>query len=303
MNILVVGDSHIQENSLDELDNVFSEILTHTDKNNDIIVQLGDFFHKNRPTAKELKFGTYWAKEFFQNSLNFYMLRGNHPMINYKDDDNSVEYLKYLGINIVEDLVIDNIYFGHKMTEKSYMFFAINLPSHDRYLVNTKDLKQYKNSFLGHQHQRQQINNKDCHLGSIIYTTFAEIGVDKKYIAKYKKGKIDFYEIKNAIPMKEVFNINELDDIDRNTKVRLTFKNFDDFKNGINYIQKYKSRFVQFKIKCDFDNITITPKGRNIKLSLKDIFNKWIKSISDMDVRRVLENEIVHLRISEKESL
>jgi len=150
--MIIIGDTHIQTKNINESDNIFSEIYSYCPKG-ESIVHLGDYYHSNRPTAEELAFGTKWALKFHQVSgKKFYMLRGNHPMVNYKDNISSVEYLSYLGINIVEDLVIDNIYFAHKMTEKSDMFFGVDVPSNARYDVLLKDLKKYKQVWLGHQH-------------------------------------------------------------------------------------------------------------------------------------------------------
>ena len=104
--MLIIADTHIAEKNIKELNIVFPEIEGYLQPG-EILVCLGDWYHNKRLTATELEFGTYWAKEFLKHSSIFYLLRGNHPMINYKDDDSSVEYLKYLGINIVEDLVID----------------------------------------------------------------------------------------------------------------------------------------------------------------------------------------------------
>jgi DNA repair exonuclease SbcCD nuclease subunit len=288
--IIAFADPHIEESNIEELDKVFNEIFDHSSVDAHIIC-LGDFYHKNRPTAKEIEFGTKWASRLKNNNQFFTMLRGNHTMVNFKDNDSSVEYLKYFGISILEELVIDNIYFGHKMTEKSDMFFGIDIPTEARYEIKTSELLKYNISLLGHQHAYQEIDEAIYHIGSIIYTTFNEVNVSKKYIFKIdeKDKKIEKIELKTPYPMVEISSVNELDKYEYNTKIRLVFKTFEDFKNNISKATQYKNRFIVFKIKCDFDKtIQIIDEKQSSK---EDIILKWINSIKDKDVREELIKE------------
>jgi hypothetical protein len=288
--ILTFADPHIEESNIEELDKVFNEILNYFNKDTHIIC-LGDYYHKNRPTAKEIEFGSKWSSKFMNFFKNFTMLRGNHTMVNFKENNSSVEYMKYFGVSVLEDIVINNIYFGHKMTEKSDMFFGIDIPTEARYEIKTADLLKYDISLLGHQHAYQEIDKAIYHIGSIIYTTFNEINVAKKYIFKIneKDKTIEKIELKTPYPMVEVSSVNELNKYEYNTKVRLIFKTFEDFKNNISKATQYKNKFITFKIKCDFDKtIQIIDEKQSSK---EDIILKWINSIKDKDVREELIKE------------
>lgn len=286
--IVIIGDSHIQESNIEELNCIFNEIKSYIN-NNCIIVSLGDWYNSKRPTAKEVEFGTDWAIQFYKTANTFYMIRGNHTMVNFDYDDNSVEYLKHIGIKVVEDLIYDNMYFGHKMTELSDMFFGLEVPNLARYHVDTKELEKYTRSFLGHQHKFQIINNNIYHPGSILFYSFNEIG-KSKCITKIKNGKVAGIFLKSPIPMVDVYDINMLDDIEEKTKVRLIFTSFEDFKNGINRYQKYKNRFHLFKIKNTFQKESINIKKED-DVKRKNLVKKWLNNIKDKDVKKELEIE------------
>ena len=83
MSIVIIGDLHILDKNLEEVNTVLNEIEGHIEPE-DTVVQLGDWYHNKRPTATELKFGTEWATRFANISETFYMVRGNHPMVSYK---------------------------------------------------------------------------------------------------------------------------------------------------------------------------------------------------------------------------
>ena len=59
MRTLIIGDIHIEENSIEEISSIFEKdiFVIKADK----IIQLGDLFDKNRPSPKELKFTTKFS--------------------------------------------------------------------------------------------------------------------------------------------------------------------------------------------------------------------------------------------------
>jgi DNA repair exonuclease SbcCD nuclease subunit len=293
--MLIFGDPHIEEPKLAELEEVFNEIYKRL-TTDEVIICLGDYYHSKRPTAKELDFGSYWVNQFQRKASKVIMLRGNHVMVNYKQNYSSVEYLKRFGVTVCEDYTFDNMYFGHKMTEKSYMYFGLQVPNHERYDIPLKRLRRYDYALLGHQHQFQKLTDKIYHLGSIIYTNFSELNTGKKYIAKLFRKNLGFIELKTPIPMVEVDSIDKLDDINQDTKVRLVFNSFGEFKRGVNRIEDYKHKFYQFKIKLNFTDKKGKVEEIKEKKSLSEIIDNWLQTIKDKDVRRELENEIVCLR-------
>jgi len=242
--MLIFADPHIREKNIKELDTIFFEIEKWIEPD-EVIVCLGDWYHNKRPTAIEIEFGTEWATHFRKISKDFHMIRGNHPMVTYNKNESSVEYLEHTDIKVVEDIVIDNMYFGHKMTEKSNMAFGLVVPSISRYEVLVEDLKKYRYSFLGHQHQFQVIDENIYHPGAIIYNTFGEVHSKGRYIVKMKE-KPFIIQLETPIPMVDIIDIKHLDQVPERTKVRFIFNDFQDFRNNINSIQKYKGKFEDF---------------------------------------------------------
>lgn len=303
--MIVFGDPHIEEKNIDELREVFYEIIKYID--NEDVICLGDFYHKNRPTAKELYFGTSVIKDML-NDYNkcILMLTGNHTKVS--EIVSSVDYLGLMDnrINVVGDEFFKmrlkplkegqevsegkKYYFGHKMTEKSDMFFGIKVPAGEKYFINTSDLDTYDYSFLGHQHRFQRVTDKIYQLGACIYTTFAEANDEGKYIAKITDEEVKFIKLKSPIPMYSVERIEDLT-MPKRSKVRLVFKDFEYFKKNVNKLEEYKNYFHEFKIKCDFIRENIKIDIQDKEKSLKDIINKWLKEIKDEQVKEELSNE------------
>ena len=199
---MIFSDPHIEEQNIQELDNIFAEIISYDD-NSEYNICLGDWYHNKRPTPKELEFGTRWAK-YFNEKKDFILLKGNHPEIN--EEISSIDYLRYLGIEITDTYINNNIYFAHKSTEKSEMRCSSNVPYFKKFEISIKELEEYDLVILGHQHNYQRITNNIYHLGSCINTTFNEIG-QKKYIVRIINNTresartLDFIELKSVIPM------------------------------------------------------------------------------------------------------
>ena len=99
-----------------------------------------------------------------------------------------------------------------------------------------------------------------------------------------------FIKLKTPIPMKEVFDLEELEYHLNRTKLRFTFKDFDYYKKNIVQVRKAGNRFHEFKIKIDFKQDIKKPNLKENK-SLRDITSKWLQSIKDKEVREELENE------------
>ena len=288
--ILLFSDPHITENSIEELEEVFKEIYQvaiQNDKGISHIICLGDYYDKKHPTAKEIEFGTKWIIQFRERFNHFYMLRGNHPTI--KDKVSSVEYLKYLGIKVMDELKFGNIFCGHFMCDKSKVFYGYY--EKDRKLSDIKA----KYIFLGHYHSFQQLDKNAWHLGSVRFVTWNELNDKNKKIAIISKGnQVKFINLKTPIKMKEVSSVSELSNLDSNLKVRIVYKDFNTFKNEVNEINKYKSKFKELKIKLDFER---TEKVKETKktINIQDLIDNWLKNIKDEEVKEILENELKYL--------
>ena len=268
---LIFSDSHIASPNIDELKDVFEEIMTY-DANR--VICLGDFYDKKLLTSDELIFGTSIIKQFVDKYSDVTMLEGNH-------DKNTIKYIKDLGVKVYDSVVIDNNFYGHFFVEASIKSFN----SAKRSL---RELDQYNYAFLGHQHSFQILKEKRIHPGSIHWVDFGEVDDTSKNIIILENNEIDIIELTTPVPMIDVFKIKTLDKLNKRYKVRYVFKNFKQLKNEANELESYKDKFYQFKTKLDFDT-----KGETLEIAPKkntnEIINQWLLNIEDLDVKRELE--------------
>lgn len=286
MRKLIYSDAHIREESIEELNDTFEEIYSYIPRYCFDIIDGGDLFDKNRPTPKEIDFATYWMARF-RDKAQLHILRGNHTAIDNKTS--AVEYLTHLGIDICEEFIHDNVYVGHFMCEKSLKHFGEW--DRDRHLVS---LNKYRYVLLGHQHIFQVlIPDRAWHIGSIQFLNFGELNGSNKRIALIDANGIKFIELKSPIPMVEVFSIDDLKDIKPRTKVRLTFRTFEQFKKEINEVGKWKDNFSQFKIKLDFD--VSTTQTSIAPTDFREIVNEWLNKVDDEEVKTILREEFKNI--------
>jgi len=286
MNLLVVGDTHITVDSIEEVRDIFQEISSYGTKDTTLVI-LGDMYDLKRPSPKELYFGTYsidFLKNFFKNIV---LLTGNHAEL--EKELTNVDYLKFLNITICDEYEIteskDNsgIFFGHFMTNQSMMQFGIQDKNR-----NIESLSKYQLVLLGHQHNFQKLTDTIFHLGACRWVSYAEVKDISKYICKIEGDKIDFISLQSPIPMKEVNSIEELKDINSRTKILLTYKSFEKYKNEIKEIIKWKSKFSKFKIKLDFQEMLAIDKQDKAE-DYDIIFNSFLNNIKDIEVRQLLQ--------------
>lgn len=271
MKSILFSDSHINKESIDELRDIFAEIMTYEA---DRVICLGDFYDKKLLTSEELIFGTSIIKQFVDKYSDVIMLEGNH-------DKNTIKYIKDLGVKVFDSVVIDNNYYGHFFVEESSKAFN----SAKRSL---KEFDQYGMVFLGHQHSFQSLSEKRIHPGSIYWVDFGEVEDTSKNIIILENNDIDIIELTTPIPMIDVFKIETLDKLERRYKVRYVIKDFKQLKFESNILENYKDKFHQFKIKLDFENI-----DKNIDIEPKkntnEIITNWLNNIEDREVKRELE--------------
>ena len=200
MKKLIIGDSHITEKTIPELEIIFQEIYK---KEVDELIHLGDFYDSKRPNAKEILFGTKWAVKFKEKYKKVIFLRGNHDKT---QNISAIDYLQYLGIKVVEDYIDENNnFYGHFMTNQSKYEYGT-------YKYTVSQLAHYNYVFLGHQHSYQELGGHIWHLGSVRYVGFNEVCDKSKYILKLGE-KLEFIPLKSPIPMVDVKTINELNKI------------------------------------------------------------------------------------------
>jgi DNA repair exonuclease SbcCD nuclease subunit len=280
MTKLIIGDTHIIEKDIPELEKIFQEIIQQDAGE---FIFLGDYYDRKNPNARELLFGTEWACKFRDKYKNVIFLKGNHDKT---QNISAIDYLKYLGIGVISEFTDENNnFYGHFMTNQSKYEYGI-------YKYTVSQLAQYNMVFLGHQHSFQEIAGHIWHLGSVRYVGFNEVSDKGKYILKLGE-KPQFIQLHSPIPMVDIHSLKELSDRDLvGYKVRLIISSFDQFKKEINQISKYKNNYSEFKLKLEFGS-DISKKQDKIEIQkqrkLEDIITKYIEKIEDKDVRSLLE--------------
>lgn len=287
--VLVVGDPHADEKSLDELDEVFEEICTYKA---DILVILGDFWDrlKSMPTYKETMFGLKWARKFKKVFRIVYLLEGNHGA--FSSTANNVEVLvPVLGeISTPKKFILEDVFFAHCMTEKSLMNFS-EVKEDTQFTMTEETLNKYKLCFLGHQHMYQKVTDTIIHIGSCRYVTFAEANT-KKYIALLDTEKLDYelIELKSVIPAVDVTSLEEINKLDERTKVRFVFKTFEQYKETLSLFPKFKAKFIEFKHKLDYKNERTkgTPEEPIEEVDVLSLLKIWLEEQDDKDIKELL---------------
>jgi len=284
MRVLVIGDTHIDDPYLDELQGVFEEIMSY---DADAVIHLGDYYNHCKPSPQSLYFGTVTAKKMLQKYKSFTLLSGNGRH-NWLNGHSVIAYLKEFGVECVgmelkrtiEGL---NCFFGHYMTNESYKEYG----SHE---YTVKDLKKHDLVLLGHQHICQDIAPNIFHLGSVFYQTFAEAQDPHKRIAVIENGQWQFIPLKSPIPMVDVTDPRQLPNIDAKTKVRLIISDFESLKKIVSDLETWKKKFIEFKYDLRYERTFAKTeksenKHENRKVTIIDEINRQVK---DKAVRELL---------------
>ena len=281
---LIIGDSHIEEGNIPELEDIFQEIFSISATK---LIHLGDFYDKASPTPKEISFGTRIAKKMKEIYKDVTILAGNGGH-EYYHEGNITDYLTVLGINVAKgNYEYDNMLFGHWMVNESKLEYGTGRCS-------MESLKQYKIVFLGHQHLYQKLSKRIYHLGSIFYKTFGEIDDEYKRVVVIENNKLTFIPLIHPIPMRDIYSIEEGEKLDKKTKVRLIFKDFKTFKENVNNIQNLKNKFHRFQLKLDFEEEKkqIEEPKQKKKVKLEELFRKAVSNIKDNEVKSLIESQL-----------
>lgn len=285
MRTLVIGDTHKDDPYLDELRIIYDEILSIKA---DRVVHLGDYYNHNKPTPATLAFGTEIATKLFNKYGDFTLLAGNGRH-NWMNGHSVTEYLTYLGVKCVgmeHEEIIDGIkvLYGHHMTNESYKEYGSHF-----YTVSELNEK-YDLVLLGHQHICQDLSPKIFHLGSVFYQSFAEVQDQYKRVAIIENGKWQFIPLKSPIPMIDVHDPAELNNIDSKTKVRLLISDFGTFKKCVNDLGQWKEKFREFKYELRYESTfaKADPKEITEKYKKVSIIDEIVRQVKDTAVRDLL---------------
>jgi len=283
MKILIVGDLHINERAMPEIEEIFEKDILPIEA--DRFIQVGDWFDKNQPSPAELKFSTDLVLKLKKHYKEIIILSGTgeHDILR---GISVIEHLSSLGVDTIKgELNYNNCLYGHFMLHESKLAFGTGK-------MGKKDLVKYKYVFLGHQHIPEYIPENIFHVGSIRFCSFNEVH-DKKRIMILENEKISPYiYLKHCIPMIDVTDVTLLEQIDPHTKVRVIFNSFDEYKKNASYVNKIGKRFFQFKIKMNFESNKLEIGSKKIDTGTKsNIISDYINKIKDKDVREMLKEQ------------
>lgn len=284
----IIGDIHIIESKIKELLDIFSFIILKLQKykkENLRIVVLGDLFTRKHPTPLEVYYITCFMSRLKDIAQDVIVIEGNHDTLS--DDFVSTKYLEFLGedtrIEVLTDFYDESgNYYAHRFTDKSERTDGKDVLSVDELTKNCNY------TFLGHQHTPQNITDKIFHVGSIYYVSFGENEYEKKRIGILDENNTLSWIELQPIPICNVFNLNDLALIDPKTKVRITFKTFEQFKNEISGLSKYKDKFVELKIKLDFSNTKKILLSYQPNETAGSIKQRWLTNIPDLEIQKIL---------------
>jgi DNA repair exonuclease SbcCD nuclease subunit len=279
MTKLIFTDPHIEEEALEELETIFKEIFKYQA---DMLIMIGDYYDKRKPTAKEILFGTKWAYFFKKRFSKVIFVKGNHDKT---QDISAINYLEYIGIECVDEYIDEqNTFYGHFMTDKSLMEYG----THEKTLT---ELKQYQYVLLGHQHTFQELAPNIYHLGSCRYINFNEAKDEGKYVMLNYNNIWERRKLEAIIPMIEVYSLKELPNIPARSKVCMVINSYRQFKDDINELNKWKSKFIEFKIKLNFKvETTKIQEAKQEQRKLEEVLRQGINKIQDNDVKQLLFN-------------
>jgi len=300
--IAIIGDIHIEENSMLELEAIFSEIISKVEGYDCYF--LGDIFHKHKPTPKEIEFALTWFKKITQSGVKCLAIPGNHDWHSGFLTTTILQHSTvWLGSEFGHDLHLNlglKAYLGHFFVKESW----------DNYTNIENSIKSVKNNgadyvFLGHQHRFQELDQNAYHLGSIRYVGYGEYTnpiIPKKIAIINSKNDVNFIDLKTPHTLKQFNNVKELLDYYPNRtesifdKIRIVYNDFNTYKNDINILNKLPLvLYHPLKIKLDFKNNHIV-KNFNTSINTKqikidEVVKKWLDTIKDNDVKIILEEE------------
>jgi len=201
MNLLFASDFHIEEQSFEELELVFNEILEIKEANKiDKIIIPGDSFDRISPTSKELDFLSTFIKKL--NCQIILIAANSHESTTQEDS-----VINHIGI-LRDDILVckewkdeHRLFAGHFIVKQS--------TKNKGGTINQSELKDYRNVVLGHGHIFELVKPNLCQLGSIRFISFGEDpAINKKVAICYNYGEKDqgwqFIDLKTPYPLIDI---------------------------------------------------------------------------------------------------
>jgi DNA repair exonuclease SbcCD nuclease subunit len=331
-NILVAGDLHISQDSLEECKAILEEqkqlIRTY---DVDTYISTGDNFDTIKPTSQELDLFSSFLKEI--NIPSIIIAAQSHESTS--EDDSVLNHFGLLNdrIQIVKEFKDANkLYIGHFIVAESKLnkFGAT---------VSKEALKNYFIAILGHGHNFELMPPNIMQLGSSRFVSFDEAILKYKMAALIQnydtKPMVQEIALKSPIPMKDIVlddkktqnsqiqgstdtekgkiidsgrakssNLSVeiasvealgayLDRLPTKNKVRVCFRNYAMWREFLNVSEKYKEKFSLFKEKKDFIMNSSLVISKQENLLLKDALIEWMqKNNVEEKIRGILLEEV-----------
>jgi DNA repair exonuclease SbcCD nuclease subunit len=296
MNILIFTDLHIKDRDKKEIERVTEEIITLSNETGATEVwSLGDTFDVVNPSPTELDLFASFLKKL--NKKMVILSAMSHESIS---PENSV--LNHFGVILPSIKIVPNSYIYEYSKSTKFLLGHYTLKESSKGFgadMSVKELEKYKYVFLGHQHSYQNIKNV-YHLGSVRYIRFDEVNDQKKYVGLLEISEMEktfkLIPLKTPYPMLDVVYQNEesLSKIKADTKVRVIINTFEDFKAFSAISNKYKEKFIDFRIKTNFTTIKTEVKEEQ-KIQAKD----FTSSLKEYLVKSGIDKEIVSAILEE----
>lgn len=291
--ILILGDVHANNNSLEELKEIFQEVYYDKKELYSHIIFLGDVLDRKTPSNQEIDFLTKLLIDM-QNNCPITIVTGNHEETT--SVVSALDYTRHFGINLIRHhgtVTLNNktIYLGHHFVDQSAEFVK-----DENYKV--EDLAKYDLAFLGHDHQYREYKKNVISLGSLRRVTFAESDYGSPVYAKVdlETLEISLGHVISAIPMIDVESCKDALKQPSKAKVRLIIRSFEDYLKILSKLPELEVKFHTFKVKHDYsqqatkkDIAKIRKKGK----SFEEIFNKFLEErVENKEVRTFIEENI-----------
>jgi len=312
MKILCIGDIHIKQDNIVQIDIFLKELQNHLkDTKYDIIIQLGDLmnYHNVIYTSclnKAVKFLQLISKYCEQ----CFVLVGNHDFINnsqFLTHNHSlnclfIEHIKIIDTPFIKDdlcfcpycpdgrfrEMVDTL--DQEKFKKCKYIFAHQLFSGISFNSVITDVEEWKGEQIvisGHIHQKQKLKNI-IYSGSSIQVNSDELPDKSLLVLETYDSKSDFSEVFLNIPKKITINSNckelkfddfKFDDPMLSYRIVVTgsFEEFKNFKKTQHYKQLLKNKVrIVFKNQMLVDKYE--PQNKNTFFPFKDVLIDIIKN-------------------------
>jgi DNA repair exonuclease SbcCD nuclease subunit len=327
MNLLIYSDIHICVSDIEECNSIFNEIIELCNQHNiDDIISLGDNFDNYKPSALELNCLGNFIKQL-KNKKIILLSAQSHESETLELSSVDIYGILSDNVQVVKEYQDENyLYCGHFIVKEAKKNFGATKSKNElkyRYVFLGHQ----------HQHEIIKPNICQLGSCRFINFDEAEdnqkiVTIIEDY--KGEKERVLFIALKSPIPMislelnkSEVFEaqneaqnpkeskiapinplnprqnkalsdlLTKLDQLPAKTKVRIVFKDYQNWVNFLPYYERYKNKFIKFSDKKDFIMSSNLDVAKKENITLKESLIKWmeLKKI-DEKIKQILLEEI-----------